>query len=79
MSRPSYDVEALRSRGRELAAAAPPLTPEQRERIRAILRGCAPAPDMDVGGPPRPPTKSTTAEPPPSNGSTSDAERTTAA
>jgi hypothetical protein len=51
MSRPSYDAEALRRRGRELAAAAPPLTPEQREQIRAILRGCAPAPHNTAAGP----------------------------
>jgi hypothetical protein len=36
---PSYDVEELRRHGHELAAQAPPLTPEQREQIRSILRG----------------------------------------
>jgi hypothetical protein len=49
VSRPSYDREALRRRGRELAAAAPPLTPEQREQLRAILRDCPLAPEHASG------------------------------
>jgi len=30
-------------RARQIAADAPPLTPEARDRLRAILAGCAPA------------------------------------
>ncbi len=30
-------------RARQIAASAPPLTPEARERLRAILAGCIPA------------------------------------
>lgn len=30
-------------RARQAAAAAPPLTPELRERLHAILAGCVPA------------------------------------
>jgi hypothetical protein len=36
---PSCYAEELRRRGHELAAQAPPLTSEQREQIRNILRG----------------------------------------
>jgi hypothetical protein len=35
--------EVIQRRARELAEAAPPLTPEQRQTIAAILAGCAPA------------------------------------
>jgi hypothetical protein len=36
--------EVIQRRARELAEAAPPLTPEQRQTIVAILAGCTPAP-----------------------------------
>jgi hypothetical protein len=34
--------DEIRERARQLAAAAPPLTEEQRQQIRMILRGAVP-------------------------------------
>jgi hypothetical protein len=45
--------DEIRDRARRLAAAAPPLTEEQRQQIRMILRGAVPpalAETRDTGG-----------------------------